>query len=175
MHFLGDVDQLEVRRKRSYQLARDSGVPDAQIALVEAYAKEQGLFFTPGTPDAVYSDLLTLDLASVTPSMAGPRRPQDRVALGKVKENFAVELPKLLAAAKPRAGLPMQPVAPVEPAPNGAACMSDSECVSKFCFNDVCQPQTGAPAVSNNNVIFLAFALLAGGLWMVRRRLPGRH
>ncbi len=61
------------------------------------------------------------------------------------------------------------------PAPNGAACMSDSECVSKFCSNDVCQPQTGAPAVSNNNVIFLAFALLAGGLWMVRRRLPGRH
>jgi hypothetical protein len=61
------------------------------------------------------------------------------------------------------------------PVPNGGACMTDSQCVSKFCFNDVCQPQTGAPAVSNHNLILLAFALLAGGLWMVRRRLPGRH
>ena len=42
-------------------------------------------------------------------------------------------------------------------------------------FANVCQPQTGAPAVSNHNVIFLTFPLLAGGLWMERRRLPGRH
>jgi aconitate hydratase len=100
---------------------RVSGRTEAQVALVEAYAKEQGLFYTPQTPDAVYSDHLTLDLASVTPSLAGPRRPQDRVALGHVKENFATELPKLLAAVKPKAGLPMQPAVPVEAAPAGAA------------------------------------------------------
>jgi aconitate hydratase len=100
---------------------RTSGRSEQQVALVEAYTKEQGMFYTPGSPDAVYSDLLKLDLSSVEPSLAGPRRPQDRVALGKVKDNFATELPKLLAAAKPKPGLPMQPAAPVESVPAGAA------------------------------------------------------
>jgi aconitate hydratase len=59
------------------------------IALVEAYTKEQGLFRTDATPDPVYTDTLELDLASVTPSMAGPKRPQDRVELPAVKKNFA--------------------------------------------------------------------------------------
>ena len=51
------------------------------IELVEAYTKEQGLFRTDATPDPVYADSLELDLATVTPSMAGPKRPQDRVEL----------------------------------------------------------------------------------------------
>ena len=55
------------------------------IALVEAYTKQQGLFRTDETPDPVYADILELDLASVTPSMAGPKRPQDRVELPDVK------------------------------------------------------------------------------------------
>ena len=58
------------------------------INLVEAYAKEQGLFLTPDSDDPVYSDTLSLDLAKVVPSMAGPRRPQDRIDLHSVKENF---------------------------------------------------------------------------------------
>jgi aconitate hydratase len=58
------------------------------IALVEAYTKEQGLFRTDATHDPVYSDSLELDLATVTPSMAGPKRPQDRVELPAVKKNF---------------------------------------------------------------------------------------
>ena len=58
------------------------------IALVEAYTKEQGLFRTDSTPDPVYADTLELDLAAVTPSMAGPKRPQDRVELPDVKKNF---------------------------------------------------------------------------------------
>jgi aconitate hydratase len=58
------------------------------IALVEAYTKEQGLFRTDATPDPVYADTLELDLAAVTPSMAGPKRPQDRVDLPNVKKNF---------------------------------------------------------------------------------------
>jgi aconitate hydratase len=100
---------------------RASGRSEERVALVEAYAKEQGMFYAPGSPDAVYSELLTLDLGTVEPSLAGPRRPQDRVALGKVKENFAAELPKLQAAAKPKPGLPMQPATPVESVPAGAA------------------------------------------------------
>ena len=68
---------------------RDPG----QIALVEAYTKEQGLFRTDQTPDPVYADTLELDLASVTPSMAGPKRPQDRVELPDVKKNFHTAFP----------------------------------------------------------------------------------
>ena len=59
------------------------------VALVEAYTKEQGLFRTDATADPVYADTLELDLATVTPSMAGPKRPQDRVELPAVKKNFA--------------------------------------------------------------------------------------
>jgi aconitate hydratase len=59
-----------------------------QIALVEAYAKAQGLFLTPESTDPEYSDTLELDLSTVVPSMAGPKRPQDRINLPDVKKNF---------------------------------------------------------------------------------------
>ena len=59
-----------------------------QIALVEAYAKAQGLFLLPDSPDPDYSDTLELDLGTVVPSMAGPKRPQDRINLPDVKKNF---------------------------------------------------------------------------------------
>ncbi len=62
--------------------------PADLIALVEAYTREQGLFRTDATPDPLYSDSLELDLATVTPSMAGPKRPQDRVELPDVRKNF---------------------------------------------------------------------------------------
>jgi aconitate hydratase len=79
---------------------RFTGRSDEQVALIEAYAKEQGLFHGPGTPDASYTDTLALDLGAVEPSMAGPKRPQDRLALGRVKANFAESLPGLKGAAK---------------------------------------------------------------------------
>jgi len=63
------------------------------IQLVEAYTKEQGLFRTDATPDPVYADTLELDLATVRPSMAGPKRPQDRVELPDVRENFHAAFP----------------------------------------------------------------------------------
>jgi len=62
--------------------------PPETIALVEAYAKEQGLFRTDATPVPVYSDTIELDLATVVPSLAGPKRPQDRIHLPDVKKNF---------------------------------------------------------------------------------------
>jgi aconitate hydratase len=58
------------------------------IALVEAYAKAQGLFLSPDSPEPEYSDTLELDLATVVPSLAGPKRPQDRINLPDVKKNF---------------------------------------------------------------------------------------
>jgi len=66
--------------------------PPELIALVEAYAKEQGIFLTPKCPDPIYSDTLELDLATVTPSLAGPKRPQDRIDLKDVKKNFLTGL-----------------------------------------------------------------------------------
>ncbi len=62
--------------------------PPELVELVEAYAKAQGLFRVNGAPEPLYSDTLTLDLASVVPSMAGPKRPQDRINLPDVKHNF---------------------------------------------------------------------------------------
>ncbi|MCC6586316.1 MAG: aconitate hydratase AcnA [Bryobacterales bacterium] len=61
---------------------------DETIALVEAYYKEQGLFRTDETPDPIYTDTLELDLSTVVPSLAGPRRPQDRINLPDVKSSF---------------------------------------------------------------------------------------
>jgi aconitate hydratase len=66
------------------------------IRLVEAYCKEQGMFRTDASPDPVFTDTLELDLASVEPSLAGPRRPQDRVPLAMAKVNFQEVLPSLI-------------------------------------------------------------------------------
>jgi aconitate hydratase len=66
--------------------------PPDRIALVEAYAKEQGLFRVDGAPDPVYSETIELDLDSVVPSLAGPKRPQDRINLPEVKKNFLESL-----------------------------------------------------------------------------------
>jgi aconitate hydratase len=65
-----------------------TGRPTATIELVDAYAREQGMFHDESTPDPVFSDLLELDLGEVVPSIAGPKRPQDRVPLSQAKESF---------------------------------------------------------------------------------------
>jgi aconitate hydratase len=69
----------------------------ARVRLVEAYAKAQGLWRDANTPDPVFTDTLELDLATVEPSLAGPRRPQDRVALSGAAAAFDTELPRLAA------------------------------------------------------------------------------
>jgi len=81
---------------------RLTGRGEEQIALVEAYYKEQGLFHTAGSPEAEYTQTLELDLGAVEPSVAGPKRPQDRVLLKDAAASFAQQLPSLLApTAKP--------------------------------------------------------------------------
>src|SRR5664279_1033390 len=72
-------------------LATSARAP-GRVALVEAYAKAQGLYRTKSTPDPVFTDTLVLDLASVVPSMAGPKRPEGRVALGSVGAGFKAAL-----------------------------------------------------------------------------------
>ncbi|HEX8814259.1 MAG TPA: aconitate hydratase AcnA [Terriglobales bacterium] len=86
--------------KETLAYLRLTGRAEDQIALVEAYAREQGLFHDEKTPEAQYSELLSLDLATVEPSLAGPKRPQDRVILSKAKESFEQALPSLMKPGK---------------------------------------------------------------------------
>jgi aconitate hydratase len=74
-----------------------TGRPAEQIALVEAYAKAQGLWRSNGMPEAQYTDVLELDLATVEPSLAGPKRPQDRVPLRVSKEIYRKHLAMMAA------------------------------------------------------------------------------
>ncbi|MEC7424052.1 MAG: aconitate hydratase AcnA, partial [SAR324 cluster bacterium] len=67
---------------------RNTGRPEELVQRVEIYAKEQGLFRTESTPDPEYSDLLELDLESVEPALAGPKRPQDRVPLNSMQSTW---------------------------------------------------------------------------------------
>ena len=72
---------------------RLTGRPDSQVELVENYFREQGLFYTADSPDPVFSDTLELDLATVEPSVAGPKRPQDRSALSDASKSFSSAFP----------------------------------------------------------------------------------
>src|SRR5215467_4600343 len=94
--------------KETLNYLRLTGRSEESIALEEAYCREQGMFHDEKTPEAEYSELLALDLATVEPSLAGPKRPQDRVSLSKAGESFQQALPSLI---KPKA----KPVAPVTP------------------------------------------------------------
>jgi aconitate hydratase len=97
--------------KETLKYLRLTGRSEEQIALVEAYGREQGLFHDEKTPEAEYSELLSLDLATVEPSLAGPKRPQDRVVLSQAGESFQKALPSLIkpkTAAK-TTGAPLLP------------------------------------------------------------------
>ncbi|MBI4692896.1 MAG: aconitate hydratase AcnA [Gammaproteobacteria bacterium] len=73
-----------------------SGRSDEQVALVEAYAKTTGLWRDANSPEAVYTDTIELDMGTVVPSLAGPKRPQDRVPLTGVRESYAKALPDMI-------------------------------------------------------------------------------
>ena len=86
--------------KETLSYLRLTGRSDEQIAVIEAYCREQGLFHDENTAEAEYSELLALDLSTVEPSLAGPKRPQDRVPLSKAGESFKQALPSLIKAGK---------------------------------------------------------------------------
>jgi aconitate hydratase len=90
---------------------RLSGRPESRVALVEAYAKEQGFLRSDGAHEADYSEVLTLDLATIEPSLAGPKRPQDRVSLAGVGRSFESALESL----KPRPAAAAEAAAPKPP------------------------------------------------------------
>jgi aconitate hydratase len=97
---------------------------EAQVALVEAYAKEQGLFRTADSADPVYTQTIELDLSTIEPCIAGPKRPQDRVSLSKAKLSFQQALEIMLAERKPKPAVhdkPGEATKPHETAPVAAA------------------------------------------------------
>ncbi|MGF7175509.1 aconitate hydratase AcnA [Azospirillum doebereinerae] len=81
--------------------------PD-RVALVEAYAKAQGMWRDASTPDPVFTETLELDMSTVEPSLAGPKRPQDRVALSNAAQSFGSELTGAFKAAEPRKAVPVK-------------------------------------------------------------------
>ena len=76
---------------------RLTGRDEDVVQLAEAYCKEQGMFYRPSDPEPVFSDILDLDLSSVEPSLAGPKRPQDRVPLHGVRQSFHEAYPEKFA------------------------------------------------------------------------------
>ena len=78
--------------RRRFDYLRRTGRSAEQVALVEAYMKAQGLFREDNSPALEYSQTLQFDLGSVVPSLAGPKRPQDRVALSDMKQSFQASL-----------------------------------------------------------------------------------
>ncbi|MCI0680558.1 MAG: aconitate hydratase AcnA [Gemmataceae bacterium] len=106
---------------------RLTGRTPEHIQRVEAYCKEQGLFRTAGSPDPVYSDTLELDLGKVVPSLAGPSRPQDRVALTDAKKSFLDALPNLKLTKDAKKELPQ--AGPATPAPTGVLPPEDGRVV----------------------------------------------
>ncbi|HEV8316441.1 MAG TPA: aconitate hydratase AcnA [Vicinamibacterales bacterium] len=83
---------------------RLTGRDESRVRLVEAYARAQGLFRTGGSEDPIFSETIELDLESIEPSLAGPKRPQDRVSLKKAKPAFQAVLPTMQGPSKPVKG-----------------------------------------------------------------------
>ncbi|MBL8258561.1 MAG: aconitate hydratase AcnA, partial [Candidatus Competibacteraceae bacterium] len=134
---------------------RFSGRPEEQVALVEAYSKEQGLFLTEETPEAIYTEVLALDLATVEPSMAGPSRPQDRVRLEGVKASFEVALADHRARRRP--SIP-ETVAPKAPLPGVSSDISELDAAGKQPEKPGLDPAPAAPkaGVTDGSVVICA-------------------
>jgi aconitate hydratase len=171
-----------------------TGRPDDVVQRVERYCKEQHLFHTPNVAEPVYTDTIELDLGTVVSSLAGPRRPQDRVALTDVKASFKQVLPNLVPSAARRA-IPEKagsnwasegghsPAGTAVAAPAAAQCDVDYE-GSRFTLADgsvVIAAITSCTNTSNPSVMIgaglLARKALARGLkrqpWVKTSMAPG--
>jgi len=102
---------------------------ESRVKLVEAYAKEQGLFRTSASVDPIYTTTIELDLSTIEPSLAGPKRPQDRVSLNQAKLKFQQALEVMLAErkAKPVKDKPGEATKPAETAPVTATAVAEPD------------------------------------------------
>ena len=109
---------------------RLTGREPGHVELVEAYAKAQGLFMSPGDPDPVYSEVIELDLKTIEPSLAGPRRPQDRVSLKQAKSSFQAALGGMQSAVKKASDTPALVRATAAMTSEGAVAVADVPAIS---------------------------------------------
>src|SRR5437667_169514 len=104
LEYLASVVHLRQEEGETLGYLRLTARAEQTVGLVERYAKEQGIFRTDETPEPRFTEVLELDLASVEPSLAGPKRPQDRVPLGSIDEEFRKTFPaQFLAPDSPSA------------------------------------------------------------------------
>jgi len=146
---------------------RFSGRSEETVALVEAYMKEQGLFFDAATPEARYTDTLALDLASVEPSLAGPKRPQDRVTLSQVRGSYEDALRVLIAPKTAAAGAPAGGGTALAPAPRKVKVTLEKETFELSDGAVVIAAITSCTNTSNPSV------MLAAGLVAQKARARG--
>jgi aconitate hydratase len=133
---------------------RLSGRDEARTTLVDAYARAQGLFRTADSLDPMYSESIDVDLSAIEPSLAGPRRPQDRVSLKAAKAGFAAALPTLQAAAK-------KPAAPAAAAPAGSVAVADLPAVGQLDHGSVVIAAITSCTNTSNPGVMIAAGLLA--------------
>jgi aconitate hydratase len=132
---------------------RLSGREPSRTQLVESYAKAQGLFLTGNDADPLYTETIDVDLAAIEPSLAGPRRPQDRVSLKAAKSGFAAALPTLQASAK-------KPAVASSPAAAGVA-VADLPAVGQLDHGSVVIAAITSCTNTSNPGVMLAAGLLA--------------
>jgi aconitate hydratase len=152
--------------KETLSYLRFTGRPAAQVEAVEAYCRAQGLFHTPDAAEPVFSDTLSLDLSTVEPSLAGPKRPQDRVPLKDAKQIFQKSLIEMVNTAAPQDD-DAAPAAQKSAAPSGAARLSETATVNQGTLSY--RLQHGAVVIAaitsctntSNPAVLLAAGLLA--------------
>ncbi len=141
---------------------RLTGRETARVELVEAYARAQGLFRTAGDPDPIYSETIELDLSTVEPSLAGPRRPQDRVSLKQAKSGFQGALPTLQAAMKkPAAAATPSVAALARQAQAGTAAVAEMSSVGQLEHGSVVIAAITSCTNTSNPSVMIGAGLLA--------------
>ena len=155
---------------------RLSGRSEHHVKLVEAYTKAQGLFRTDATPDPVFTDTIELDLSTVVPSLAGPKRPQDRIPLSRSKpmyaEAFAAQMTAQAPAANAAAVAVLEAEAPTHEEERGIACEHSGE---KFILKHgavVIAAITSCTNTSNPSVMLAAGILAQKAVAKGLRRRP---
>jgi aconitate hydratase len=110
--------------RETIKYLRLTGRAEDSVRLVEAYCREQGMFAEPGQPEPTYTKVVELDMGTVEASLAGPRRPQDRVALAQVAAGFAAALPSLVKAKKAGEAAPQSSSAAEQNIKNGSVVLA---------------------------------------------------
>jgi aconitate hydratase len=133
---------------------RLTGREESRVKLVEAYAKAQQIFRNPGDPEPVYSECIELDLATIEPSLAGPRRPQDRVSLKQAKSGFQTALGSLHTAVK-------KVVSGVSAPVSGAVAVADLPAVGQLEHGSVVIAAITSCTNTSNPSVMIAAGLVA--------------